>query len=65
MTAQLNFDLDVPEDVQRYNRCNKSLELVLCLFNLKEQIFNSELITDEVFFETLQSYNINLEELTS
>lgn len=65
MTAQLNFNLDNPEDFQKYNRFDKSLDLVLCLFDIRELIVRNSKINQKQFFEILSSYNIEIEELTS
>ena len=63
MTAKLEFNLEEPEDVLKFNRCNKSLDLTLCLFNLKERMYKDRCLTPDEFFEIFNSYNIHLEEL--
>ena len=65
MTAQLNFNLEEPDDVLKYNRCNKSIDICLCLFNIRELMVKNSKVNQKQFFEILSSYNINLEELIS
>ena len=65
MTVKLEFNLDEPEDVQKFNRCNKSLDLTLCLFNIREEMIKNSKINQKQFFALLSSYNIDLEQLIS
>jgi len=53
MTAQLNFNLDDQEDYLKYNRCNKSLDLALCLFNLKERMYKAQYNHNETKYISL------------
>ena len=60
MTAQLNFDLENPEDVIKFNRCNKSLDLALCLFRINQLLFDIESLDTKMFLQTLAEYDINI-----
>jgi hypothetical protein len=65
MTAQLNFNLEEYDDIIKYNRCNKSLDLTFCLLKLRNEILKDKDITSDVFFGILDEYNINLEQIIS
>lgn len=72
MEASLKFNLNELEDIIAYQRCNKSTDLVLALWNFRNSI--NDIIDDEKekepaekirnkFFEILDEYNIILDEL--
>lgn len=72
MEANLKFNLNELEDIIAYQRCNKSTDLVLALWNFRNSI--NDIIDDEEekepaekirnkFFEILDEYNIILDEL--
>jgi len=68
MKAILEFDL--PEDNLEFNRCNKSLDMTLALFDIGQLRFNLEL-EDRLNIKQMtigindifSKYNINLDEL--
>jgi hypothetical protein len=76
--AILEFDLNDPDDTLAYNRCNKSLDMALALWELchnscKGLLYNCEakemnsheavyMVFDRIY-EILQENNINLDEL--
>lgn len=72
MEANLKFNLNELEDIIAYQRCNKSTDLVLALWNFRNSI--NDIIDNEEekepaekirnkFFEILDEYNIILDEL--
>jgi hypothetical protein len=72
MRAKLIFDLDVMDDVAAYERCNKSLDLALALWDFSNKLRSiskygtGEEDVDSIskdFYEILEEYNINLEKL--
>jgi len=72
MRAKLIFDLDNMDDVAAYERCNKSLDLALALWDFSQKLrsiskYGSgeediESISKD-FYEILEEHNINLEKL--
>jgi hypothetical protein len=70
MKAILKFNLDDPEDKQAHLRAIKSLDLVLALLSIKERFrsinkYNEGTFNQKEFFEVLESYGIQLDELVS
>ena len=72
MRAKLIFDLDSMDDVAAYERCNKSLDLCLALWDFSNKLRSvskygtGEEDIDSIskdFYDILQEYNINLEKL--
>jgi hypothetical protein len=68
MKAKLIFNL--PEDNLEYNRCNKSLDMALALFDISQLRFNLEMENKLNIKEMTKGindiyskYNINLDEL--
>jgi hypothetical protein len=68
MKAKLIFNL--PEDDLEYNRCNKSLDMALALFDIGQLRFNLEMENKLNIKEMTigindiySKYNINLDEL--
>ena len=68
MKAKLIFNL--PEDDLEYNRCNKSLDMALALFDISQLRFNLEMENKLNIKEMTKGindiyskYNINLDEL--
>lgn len=68
MIAKLIFS--IPNDQLQFNRCNKSLDMALALFDIRQLRFNLEMeeklnikeMTKGIN-EIFEKYNINLEEL--
>jgi hypothetical protein len=68
MKAKLIFNL--PKDEMEYNRCNKSLDMALALFDISKLRFNLQL-EDRLSVkemsnginEILEKHNINLDDL--
>lgn len=72
MRAKLIFDLDSMDDVAAYERCNKSLDIALALWDFSNKLRSiskygsGEEDVESIsksFYETLEEYNINLEKL--
>lgn len=72
MRAKLIFDLDSMDDLAAYERCNKSLDMSLALWDFSQKLRSiSKYGTGEEdvesiskdFYEILEEYNINLEKL--
>jgi hypothetical protein len=72
MRAKLIFDLDSMDDLAAYERCNKSLDMSLALWDFSNKLRTiSKYGTGEEdvesiskdFYEILEEYNINLEKL--
>ena len=72
MRAKLIFDLDSMDDLAAYERCNKSLDIALALWDFSNKLrtiskygSGEESIDDisKEFYEILEEYNINLEKL--
>jgi hypothetical protein len=68
MKAKLIFNL--PEDDLEYNRCNKSLDMALALFDISQLRFNLEMENKlnikemtKGINDIFRKYNINLDEL--
>lgn len=68
MKAKLIFNL--PNDQLRFNRCNKSLDMALALFDISKLRFNLDLDNKlnikemtKGINEIFEKYNINLEDL--
>ena len=68
MKAKLEFNL--PEDNLEFNRCNKSLDMALALFDIGQLRFNLEMENKLNIKEMTKGindiyskYNINLDEL--
>jgi hypothetical protein len=68
MKAKLIFNL--PEDEMEFNRCNKSLDMALALFDIGQLRFNLEMENKLNIKEMTKGindiyskYNINLDEL--
>ena len=72
MKAKLIFDLNDEEDIAAYERCNKSLDLALALWDFSQKLkaiskYGSgeediESISKD-FYDILEEHNINLEKL--
>jgi hypothetical protein len=60
MKATISFNLDDPDDMISYNRCNASLEMAIALFNIR-----NELYSDEVDIEKIKDLvmSINLDKI--
>ena len=60
MKATIIFNLDDPDDMISYNRCNASLEMAIALFNIR-----NELYSDEVDIEKIKDLvmSINLDKI--
>jgi hypothetical protein len=72
MRAKLIFDLDSMDDLAAYERCNKSLDIALALWDFSNKLRTiskygtGEEDVDSIskdFYEILEEYNINLEKL--
>jgi hypothetical protein len=73
MRAKLIFDLDNMDDLAAYERCNKSLDISLALWDFSNKLrsiskYGSEEENNidgisKAFYEILEEYNINLEKL--
>lgn len=72
MRAKLIFDLDSMDDLAAYERCNKSLDMSLALWDFSQKLRTiSKYGTGEEdvesiskdFYEILEEHNINLEKL--
>lgn len=72
MRAKLIFDLDSMDDLAAYERCNKSLDMSLALWDFSQKLRSiskygtGEENVDSIskdFYEILEEYNINLEKL--
>jgi len=72
MRAKLIFDLDSMDDLAAYERCNKSLDISLALWDFSQKLRSiSKYGTGEEdvesiskdFYDILEEYNINLEKL--
>jgi hypothetical protein len=68
MKAKLKFNL--PEDNLEFNRCNKSLDMALALFDISQLRFNLEMENKlnikemtKGINDIFSKYNINLDEL--
>lgn len=68
MKAKLIFSL--PDDKLEFNRCNKSLDMALALFDITQIRFNLEMENKlnikemtKGINEIFEKYNINLEDL--
>ena len=72
MKAKLIFDLDEEEDLAAYERCNRSLDMSLALWDFSNKLraiskYGSgeediESISKD-FYDILEEHNINLEKL--
>jgi hypothetical protein len=72
MRAKLIFDLDSMDDVAAYERCNKSLDIALALWDFSNKLRSiskygsGEEDVESIsksFYEILEEHNINLEKL--
>lgn len=72
MRAKLIFDLDNMDDLAAYERCNKSLDMALALWDFSQKLRSiSKYGTGEEdvesiskdFYEILEEHSINLEKL--
>lgn len=72
MRAKLIFNLDKEEDLAAYERCNKSLDMSLALWDFSNKLRSiskygtGEEDIDSIskdFYEILEEHNINLEKL--
>jgi hypothetical protein len=72
MRAKLIFDLDNIDDTVAYERCNKSLDIALALWDFSNKLRSISKYGDgeedvesisKIFYEILEEYNINLEKL--
>jgi hypothetical protein len=70
MKANLEFDLNDPDDKQAHLRCVKALDMALALSTLREQFRQLEKerrgpIDQKHFYEVLHEYGLTMEELIS
>lgn len=72
MRAKLIFNLDEEEDIAAYERCNRSLDMSLALWDFSQKLRSiSKYGTGEEdiesiskdFYDILEEHNINLEKL--
>lgn len=70
MKAILEFDLDNPEDLEHYKRCNKATDILLMLWEFEQKVlkFKHYIPKDidevkEKYYELKEEYNISLDEL--
>jgi hypothetical protein len=72
MRAKLIFDLDSMDDLAAYERCNKSLDIALALWDFSNKLRSivkygsGEEDVESIsksFYEILEEHNINLEKL--
>lgn len=72
MKANLEFNLNEPEDVMAHLRCTKALDMALALWAFSNRLRSIEKhgsgdedieSISKDFYDILQEYNINLEKL--
>jgi hypothetical protein len=73
MRAKLIFDLDNMDDLAAYERCNRSLDMSLALWDFSQKLRSISKYgsgeEDDIesisksFYEILEEHNINLEKL--
>lgn len=74
MKARIYFDLSNPEDIKAHGRCLKALDMSLALWDIQQKINriwdeseDAKWIDSDLVFkamqETMEKYNLNLNEL--
>jgi len=72
MKVKMIFDLNEEEDIEAYERCNKSLDMALALWDFSQKLKNIEKYgsgeenvesISKDFYEILEEHNIILDKL--